>query len=64
MKEDILEQLVDDYMKFSGFFTLHNVKFKPSQEDPEWVQDQDSVSSDIDVVGFHPKWQRRHLPRM
>jgi hypothetical protein len=27
MKEDILEQLVDDYLMFNGFFTLHNVKF-------------------------------------
>ena len=30
MKEDILEQLVDDYLKFNGFFTLHNVKFQPA----------------------------------
>jgi hypothetical protein len=30
MKEDILEQLVDDYLKFNGFFTVHNVKFKPA----------------------------------
>jgi hypothetical protein len=55
MKEDILEQLVDDYLQFSGFFTVHNVKFKPSKEDPEFIKNQDSVSSDIDVVGFHPK---------
>lgn len=30
MKEDILEQLVDDYLKFNGFFTAHNVKFQPA----------------------------------
>jgi len=55
MKEDILEQLVDDYLKFNGYFTLHNVKFQPSETDPEYIQKDDCVASDIDVVGFHPK---------
>ena len=55
MKEDILEQLVDDYLKFNGYFTLHNVKFQPSAADPEYIQKDDCVASDIDVVGFHPK---------
>ncbi len=55
MKEDILEQLVDDYLKFSGYFTLHNVKFQPAATDPEYIQKDDCVASDIDVVGFHPK---------
>ncbi len=55
MKEDILEQLVDDYLKFNGYFTVHNVKFKPSIQDPDWVRSADTVSSDIDVIGLHPK---------
>lgn len=54
MKEDILEQLVDDYLKFSGFFTIHNVKFQPAKIHPEYVKRDDCVASDIDVVGFHP----------
>jgi hypothetical protein len=54
MKEDILEQLVDDYLKFNGYFTLHNVKFQPAKTDPEYIQKDDCVASDIDVVGFHP----------
>ncbi|HJX83836.1 MAG TPA: hypothetical protein VJ723_05795, partial [Candidatus Angelobacter sp.] len=54
MKEDILEQLVDDYLKAIGFFTIHNVKFKPATDDPEYVANDDRVASDIDVVGFHP----------
>lgn len=54
MKEDILEQLVDDYLMFNGYFTIHNVKFLPSATDPEYVKNKDSVASDIDVVGFHP----------
>lgn len=54
MKEDILEQLVDDYLMALGFFTIHNVKFKPSATDPEYIAQDDCVASDIDVVGFHP----------
>jgi len=57
MKEDILEQLVDDYLMFNGFFTIHNVKFLPSTTDPEYIKNKDSVASDIDVVGFHPLWE-------
>ncbi len=57
MKEDILEQLVvDDYLKFNGYFTLHNVRFQPAKTDPHYVQ-KDCVASDIDVVGFHPMRQ-------
>jgi len=29
VKEDILEQIVDDYLQFNGYFTTHNVRFKP-----------------------------------
>jgi hypothetical protein len=55
MKEDILEQLVDDYLKFNGFFTIHNVKFKPSKEDSAYSSKKDSNASDVDVIGLHPK---------
>ncbi len=55
MKEDILEQLVDDYLKFSGFFTIHNVKFKPAKDALDFTQREDAVPSDIDVVGYHPR---------
>jgi hypothetical protein len=54
MKEDIVEQLVDDYLKFSGFFTVHNVKFRPADTAPDYSQRDDCVASDIDVVGYHP----------
>ncbi len=54
MKEDILEQLVDDYLKFNGFFTIHNVKFRPSGTHPDYIKAADCVPSDVDVVGFHP----------
>ncbi|MGA2965364.1 MAG: hypothetical protein ABSD64_04070 [Terriglobales bacterium] len=55
MKEDILEQIADDYLNFKGFFTVHNVKFKPAETHPEYFKRDDCVDSDVDVVGFHPK---------
>ena len=55
MKEDILEQLVDDYLKFNGYFTIHNVKFRPSEKHPDYIKSADCVASDVDVVGFLPR---------
>lgn len=55
MKEDILEQLVDDYLKFNGYFTVHNVKFKPSTSHPDYIRSADCVHSDVDVIGFNPR---------
>ena len=55
MKEDILEQLVDDYLQFRGYFTTANVKFKPRPDHPDFVKKEDSVASDIDVVAINPR---------
>ncbi|MBC7929882.1 MAG: hypothetical protein H7Z38_04870 [Rubrivivax sp.] len=55
MKEDILEQLVDDYLQTRGYFTRHNLKFRPRDGHPDFVRNQDSNHSDIDVLGYHPK---------
>lgn len=54
MKEDILEQLVDDYLQTKGYFTRTNVKFKPRREHEAWDSKKDSNHSDIDVIGFNP----------
>jgi len=54
MKEDILEQVVDDYLQARGFFTRHNVKFRPRKGHPHFVSRDDSVPSDIDVLGVNP----------
>ena len=56
MKEDILEQLVYDYLQHKGYFTRHNIKFRPSYElDPQnYDKSKDSVHSDIDVIGINP----------
>jgi len=54
MKEDILEQVVDDYLQTKGYFTRHNLKFKPERNHPEFVSKADCVPSDIDVIGVNP----------
>ena len=56
MKEDILEQAVDDwFLSQDGTFTKHNLKFKPGIDDPDYISNQDSVYSDIDVLAIHLK---------
>jgi hypothetical protein len=62
MKEDVLEQIVDDYLQFKGYFTTHNVRFRPRANHALYVGDQDRVSSDVDVVGYHPR--RRGVDRV
>ena len=54
-KEDILEQLVEEYLLHQGYFVRHNVKFKPRTDHPDFEVKQDSNHSDIDVIGYHPK---------
>jgi len=56
MKEDILEQLVDDYLQAQGYFTRHNLKFLPRKDHPDFDSKQDSNHSDIDVLGYHPSF--------
>lgn len=53
-KEDILEQLVEEYLLHEGYFVRHNVKFLPRKDHPDFVSNQDSNHSDIDVIGYHP----------
>ena len=54
MKEDILEQIVDDYLNAKGLFTVHNVKFKPA-ESSGYSAKYDSGYSDVDVIGYSPR---------
>ena len=51
MKEDVLEQIVDDYLKVRGYFTVHNVSFRPRSTDPDYEAEKDRVPSDVDVIG-------------
>jgi hypothetical protein len=54
-KEDILEQLVEEYLLHDGYFVRHNVKFLPRRDHHAFISNQDSNHSDIDVIGYHPK---------
>jgi hypothetical protein len=54
-KEDILEQIVEEYLLHAGYFVRHNLKFRPLPDDPGFKSKEHSNHSDIDVIGWHPK---------
>jgi hypothetical protein len=54
MKEDILEQVVEDYLHAHGYLTMANVKFRPDVRARGYDSRQDSVHSDVDVLGINP----------
>jgi len=54
-KEDILEQIVEEYLVHKGYFVQHNIKFLPRKDHPDFIPNQDSNHSDIDVIGYHPR---------
>ena len=49
MVNDILEQISEDYFRDLGYFTQHNIKYKPTEKGPAYA-----VHSDIDILGIHP----------
>jgi len=53
MKEDVLEQIMEDYLLKKGFFTKHNVKFLP-QNIVCNTSNKDTVHSDIDILAYNP----------
>ncbi|MGV8883978.1 MAG: hypothetical protein ACOH1T_00120 [Microbacteriaceae bacterium] len=54
MKEDVLEQIVEDHLQSLGYLTRHNLKFKPRFDHENYIRQQDAVHSDIDVIGIAP----------
>ena len=54
-KEDILEQIVEEYCLHAGYFVRHNVKFRPRHDHVDAVLNQDSNHSDIDILAYHPR---------
>jgi hypothetical protein len=54
MKEDILEQLVEDWLQAQGYFTRTNQKFAPKKGVPGYVGRLHGNGSDMDVIGIHP----------
>src|SRR5271169_4805855 len=53
-KEDILEQLVEEYVTHKGYFVRHNIKYLPRKDHPAFISNQDSNHSDIDVLAINP----------
>jgi hypothetical protein len=54
VKEDILEQLVDDYLQSQGYFTRRNIKYRPQSDLADFDKRLDPNHSDIEVIGIHP----------
>ena len=54
MKEDILEQLVEDWLQAQGYFTRTNQKFAPKRGEEGYDARAHCIGSDIDVIGIHP----------
>jgi hypothetical protein len=51
MKEDILEQIVEDYyVGQKGWFVKHNLKYRPAPPASGHISNKDSVHSDIDIL--------------
>lgn len=59
-KEDILEQIVEEYLIHKGYFVQHNVKFLPRKDHPDFDKKKDSNHSDIDVLAYHPTLRGRN----
>jgi hypothetical protein len=53
-KEDILEQIVEEYCLHNGYFVRHNIKFRPRHDHVEAVTNKDSNHSDIDILAYNP----------
>jgi hypothetical protein len=53
-KEDILEQIVEEYLTHKGYFVQRNIKYRPDRSDLGYDSQKDSVHSDIDVLAYNP----------
>jgi hypothetical protein len=54
MKNDILEQLVEDYyVSDEGWFVKHNVKYRPYKKSSKNNSKQNSSFSDIDIMAIN-----------
>ncbi|MCD6441467.1 MAG: hypothetical protein J7L86_06780 [Candidatus Marinimicrobia bacterium] len=54
MKEDVLEQLVEDwFISRTGYFVKHNLRYRPSKDHREYISRKDSVHSDIDILAIN-----------
>lgn len=54
MTEDVLEQVVDDWLRRRGYFTRTNVKFRPEPGEEGYTSTAHNQPSDIDVLAVNP----------
>lgn len=54
MTEDVLEQVVDDWLRRSGYFTRTNVRFGPAIGDRGYSSRDHNQRSDLDVLAVRP----------
>ncbi len=54
LKEDILEQIVEEYCLHNGYFVRNNIKYKPNMEHKDTESGKDSNYSDIDILAYNP----------
>ncbi len=70
-KEDILEQLVEEFLIHRGYFVRHNVKFLPRKDHADFISKQDSNHNKKIVAGreawkgfrelVSPKWSEAFI---
>ncbi|MBV9921189.1 MAG: hypothetical protein JOY78_10115 [Pseudonocardia sp.] len=54
MVEDVLEQVVDDWLRREGYFTRTNVRFGPRKHEPDFIAKEHNQQSDLDVLAVKP----------
>jgi hypothetical protein len=58
--EDVLEQVVDDWLRRKGYFTRTNVRFGPGKDDVGYVSRDHNQMSDLDVLAVSPRLKRNN----
>lgn len=54
MTEDVLEQVVDDWLRRQGYFTRTNVRFGPGKDDEGYDSTAHNQQTDLDVLAIRP----------
>src|SRR4051794_34758931 len=54
MTEDVLEQVVDDWLRRQSYFTRTNVRFGPKLGDSGYSSKDHNQQSDLDVLAIRP----------
>lgn len=54
MVEDVLEQVVDDWLRRRDYFTRTNVRYGPAKDHPNYSSRHHNQQSDLDVLAVKP----------